>query len=460
MMMLNNQIKFTTNIVGFSKRFYSSTLSKKKILISGNDVVGLSLALFLKKKGISSEIVESNHSKLNDTGIILTHKNLQAYKDYVGENLLERIINNGNKLNGSGYFAKNGDAYGNLNFSKYSKSNDDITLLSTTESKLKEILTHECLKSLKDGEGIVTFKKSIFKIKKVHEENKENNSNNNDKNEIDNSNNIYLTFTNSTNKNYYDLIIGSMDPTEKNNIDPIREYVIEKNTPQFIEPSIYKQRIEQTYSFNTIVDCNFSLVPPLLITQFLKGKKLVSFLLPNKKVALTGTFTRETQITVEPSKYNQLVSSVFKQIEDVNVHSIVSLYDNQNELNLFKVPQTHLTNITHNSIVLIGNTADYLPHDNVFITSIGIEDANKLTQLLIENNNNNNNNNNTSNIQTLLSKFNDDRKIRLAKFMKFIKKDHNIIFNSGKVFFIIGKYYLKFHYFSKKQYNHFKDLLF
>ncbi|KAN0023312.1 hypothetical protein ACTFIU_011482 [Dictyostelium citrinum] len=455
-MVLNSQIKSSTNITQFGKRFYSSTFSKKKILISGNDVVGLSLALFLKKKGISSEVVESNHSKLDDTGIILTHKNLQAYRDYVGDGLVERISKNGNKLSGSGYFLKNGDPLGVLNFNKYSKSNGDIIALSTTESKLKEILSQECLKPFKDGEGVVSFKKSIFKIKKVHEENSNNNNNQIDiNNNNNNNNNIYLTFTNSSIKNYYDLIVGSMDPTEKNNIDPIREYVIEKNK-QFIEPSIYQNRIQQSYSFNTIVDCSFPLVPPILITQFLQGKKLVSFILPNKKVALTGTFTKETQINLEPSKFNQMVSNEFKQIEDVNVHSIVSLSDNQNELNLFKVPQTHLTNITHNSIVLIGNTADYLPHDNVFITSIGIEDANKLVHLLVDNNNNNN----TNNIQTLLNKFNNDRKVRLAKFMKSIKDDQNIIFRSSKVFFLIGKFYLKFHYFSKRQYNRFKGELF
>ncbi|KAM9955309.1 hypothetical protein ACTFIW_002367 [Dictyostelium discoideum] len=445
------QIKSSTKITQFGNRFYSSTFSKKKVLISGNDVVGLSLALFLKKKGISSEIVESTHTKIDDTGVVLTHKNLQTYKDYVGDSLVERITKNGNRLNSAGYFAKNGDTYGVLNFTKYSKLKDDITMLSTTESKLKEILTHECSKPFKEGEGVVSFKKSIFKIKKVHEENSNNNNNNN---ELDN---IYITFTNSTNKNYYDLIVGSMDPTEKNNVDPVREYVVEKNK-QFVEPSIYDNRTEQSYSFNTIVDCSFPLVPPLLITQFLKGKKLVSFILPNKKVALTGTFTRESQITTESSKYNQMVSNEFKQIEDVNVHSIVSLLDNQNELNLFKVPQTHLANITHNSIVLIGNTADYLPHDNVYITSIGIEDANKLAQLLIENNTTNNNNNN--NIQTLLSKFNNDRKVRLTKFMKAIKEDQKIILRSSKVFFLVGKLYLKFHYLSKRQYNRFKDLLF
>ncbi|KAN0029843.1 hypothetical protein ACTA71_007980 [Dictyostelium dimigraforme] len=458
MMILSNQIKSSSNILQFGKRFYSSTLSnKKKILISGNDVVGLTLALFLKKKGISSEVCESTHTKTDDTGIILTQKNLQSYKDYAGDNLVEKITNNGSRLNGSGYFAKNGDSFGNVNFTKYSKSKDDIIMLSTTESKLKEILANECLKPFKEGEGIISFKRNIFKIKKIHEEIKENDNDDNNNNiQINNgNNNIYLTFTSSTNKNYYDLIVGSMDPNEKNSNDPIRDYVVEKNSPQFIEPSIYQHRMEQTYSFNTIVDCTFPLVPPLLITQFFKSKKLVSFILPNKKVALTGTFTRESTITTEPSKYNQLVSGEFKQIEDVNVHSIVSLLDNQNELNLFKVPQNHLTNITHNSIVLIGNTADALPHDNVFITSIGIEDANRLVQLLVENNNNNN-----TNVQTLLGQFNNDRKIRLDKFMKSIKKDQKIIFRSSNIFFLIGKLFLKFHYLGRKQYNNFKNLLF
>ncbi|EGC32824.1 hypothetical protein DICPUDRAFT_17837, partial [Dictyostelium purpureum] len=440
----------SNKIISFINIRNYSTISKKKILICGNDIPGLSLALFLKKKGVSSEIVDSGNNSKNDTGIVLTNNCYNAFKNNGGGTVADELLNNSTQLNGIGYFSKYGQSYGFLNFLEYFKNiqPSNSIVFSSSESKIKEILTSQCIQSNR-GEGSVSFKKGL-KIKKISENEKQQQQTQ----QQEEGDGVFITFSNSHIKVHYDMVIGSSNCYESQ--DPVREYLSDKLEKSTIQDSLFGKESSMLRYFSTVINNTAELSPPIITTQFQREKKLTSFILPNNKIALSGSFLKkqlkQNEIDNNNTNFKNYVSGEFSIFEDLGAHNIVSLQDNQTELTLSTISDFTFKSYAHNSLCLIGDAADKLPQDNLFGTVIGIEDASKLVQIITKDEE-------YKSIPKQLQEFNKDRVTRMDQHMKVFMNDKRSIFDYHFLLLLLGKYYLKMVYSGKSQYKRLKNLI-
>ncbi|KAF2072638.1 hypothetical protein CYY_006040 [Polysphondylium violaceum] len=420
-------------------------LRDKKILINGSDIAGLSLGLFLKKKGISCDIVDTNSTitttttqmvqnsirkttsevKPNVGGVVVYNHVYDLLKKLgVYDQLLEKSL----QLEGSCFTERDGAAYGIFNFIKLKQEKNP---LSISEADMKDILLSECLK-FKPSEGIVSIKKST-KIKSIQQSPNSNNNNNN-------NNKVMITFSNSPVKVSYDALIGSANSIE--NVDTVRQYLFDKLDK---EPSFYKD----THYFSTIVKkCNQPDIP-MINTQFAYEKKLVTFPISSTQVAISGSFFKPR---LPPHNHKHLIFHEFYDMEDVNSHNIISFQDSATEnIALGKVDEQMLKSYSLDNICLIGDAADKLPYDNLLITSIAIEDANQLADSIGQST--------SSNLSESISKFDRQRQTRMTnKYLPIIKAEQSIIFRPDWLVYLFGKYYFKYFCSGKKQLKRLKSL--
>jgi len=419
-------------------------------LINGSDIAGLSLGLFLKKKGISCDIVDTNSTITTTTTSVKSSgvtKTTTEVKPNIGgvviynhvHDLLKKLgvydqtLEKSQQLEGSCYTERDGAAYGIFNFIKLKQEKNPFSI---SESELKDILIAECLKFNK-SEGTISIKKST-KIKSIHPTN----NNNNTKTTTTSNNKVMITFSNSSVKVSYDALIGSANSIE--NVDTVRQFLFDKLEKV---PNFYTD----THYFSTIIKkCNQPDIP-MINTQFAYEKKLVTFPLSSNHVAISGSFFKPR---LPPNNNKHLIFQEFYDMEDVNSHNVISFQDCAPEnIALAKVDDMILKSYALDNICLIGDAADRLPQDNLLVTSIALEDADQLADAISQST--------SPNLSESIAKFNRSRQTRMnTKYLPIMKTEQSIIFKPDWLVYLFGKYYFRYICSGKKQLKRLKSLFY
>ncbi|KYQ89896.1 hypothetical protein DLAC_08459 [Tieghemostelium lacteum] len=402
-------------IRAYSSNNNVSFIKDKKILINGSDVSGLSLALFLKKKGVSCEVVESNKATLgNQSGIILNRNSLQLYRETLGETLYEKLQSHSIPLSGNVISAIDGEIYKFQDYLSDKKSVENVETLplSMNEHSLKQLLLEECEKVVR-GEGIVKMLKG-FKLKSLQQSN--------DKPQQQ----VHVTFSNNSSLNIaYDLVIGSI-AQRQDTLDQVREFLIDSGKVPLVDKYIKSSEIgSNIVSFSTVVP-KTSTYPPIITTQSNYDCRLVSFLMPDNQISLRGSFRLPKQTLSKESDSKSLIFQQFNLFEDLNAHNIISFSDasHSDMIKLREYQPKSMENYYNGNICVIGDSADAFTLDTIYDTSVGIEDAKDLSECLL-------NVNNGTTISEKLMKYNESRKNRVDRKLKSFLNDEFSIFYLG-----------------------------
>ncbi|EGG17398.1 hypothetical protein DFA_08393 [Cavenderia fasciculata] len=419
----------------------------KKILIHGNDVGGVSLALFLKKKGISSELIEtkpiissaSSSSAIScytptfqslDRGYFISFSNASILKKYgVFDNIHRKGFNINNQLTVS----RDGDKYGSLAYEKCSPSDSPIRLPFTmTESALIESLLSECLQTPQLGEGTVRIRKQ--KIRSIEQQPQQQQNNNNKDGKA------LVSFMDTGSRIGYDLVVGA-DP-----FDYHHSHTVNANTPPNTTVSHIRQyilnRVPQTkesytlYQFSTIAN-RPPVFPAMVLRQFAKDKRMLAFPLPNERVAISGAFIRPPNTAQDPDNGRNKVYHTMCDFEDLGAHTVVALQDSAPEnMKLERFDPIRLKDFVSGNIALMGEAADKFTLGSIESYSAAIEDANELAEILSTSNPNQ--------IEQSLARYNQQRQTRLSTIANAILEQDTFTFKGGWKITMLGTLYLKY----------------
>ncbi|EFA85755.1 hypothetical protein PPL_00985 [Heterostelium album PN500] len=403
----------------------------KKILIHGSDVAGVSLALFLKKKGISSELVDTG-SRL-DRGILISANASKALKQ---NGVFESIYRKGKDVTSSIVTSKDGEIYGSCNFEKY----DPILPFALTEATFVETLLQECLSTPQSGEGSVKLRKGDQRLTLSLPKQQQQQQGQQQK--------IYVGYS-ETSKAAYDLVVGSEGYGQTSDLlstSPVRNYLLkDASVPQTT------QYAEQLYHFKTVIN-KPSLFPAIVHQQFATEKRLLTFPLPNDRLAISGSFKRPLNQIGEPENARNKIFNTFTDFEDIGAHTVISFLESAPEnLKLEKSDQHRLQSYISSTgnIVAISDAADKLASGSFESNFIGIEDAYRLSEMLSQS---------PESISQILESFNRDRQQRMKLILAAIDQQEKVVYKGGWQVRTLGKYYLKFYYSQRQQAKRLREL--
>eukprot|EP01132_Coremiostelium_polycephalum_P008581 gene8581-10559_t len=420
MIQSSSATRLLKNILKRNSLNYYCTVSKyseKKILIQGDDVAGLALALFLKRRGISSELYETTSPVSTDHGIYLTDKCQSILKKYKVDELKDT-----EKIRHSSLTTFRGAVVDHQKHEEQEKQNQKPTPISISNVNLKKQLIHEISNKFEKGQGKVKINRAGSKIKSVIQKSPELAS-------------ITIANINSAANPFYDLVIGastdvsvdSSSSADGNGTDPIRQCLIAKESEPF--PFQY-------HHFTTVIN-RPSVYPPVSFTSVAPERILVSYPLPNDKLAISGTFKKSLFTKFNPDKAENPKSSIIPEyvdFEDITPHLITNIIDTAPEqFQIYKSPSKRLKNYANGNICVIGDAADYFSLDYLKRTEIGLMDADHLAECLVE----------EDSIPKALDRFNREKKLRMVPILNSIDKAHNMLFNGNRQWLLFKNYFIK-----------------
>ncbi|GAM26596.1 hypothetical protein SAMD00019534_097710, partial [Acytostelium subglobosum LB1] len=397
----------------------------KKILIHGTDATGVSLALFLKRRGISSELVDTGSpSTRSDRGMIIGGNEIRALKQ---NGVFESIYRKSKDISSSVVASRDGDVYGQCQFEKCLPT----LPFALTESTYVETLLQECLSTPQSGEGIVKLRRGETKLTLQQPKNQQVSTTNNK---------IFVSYS-ETSKAAYDLVVGC-DPHSNSNdiqsVSPVRSYMLRDATPN----NIAEQYPEQLYHFRTVIN-RPQLFPSIAMQQFATEKRLLTFPLPNDRLAVSGSFKKPLQSSPVGDVPRNKIFQTFLDFEDIGAHIITEFLESAPEsLKLEKTESNRLVSYISSAgnVVVIGEAADRLAGGSFESNFIGIEDAYQLAELI---------SGSPTSVDQLMVLFNQQRQTRIKSILETINHQEHIVYKGGWQVRLFGKYYLR-RYFSQR----------
>eukprot|EP01112_Ceratiomyxa_fruticulosa_P016255 TRINITY_DN4881_c0_g1_i1.p1 TRINITY_DN4881_c0_g1~~TRINITY_DN4881_c0_g1_i1.p1 ORF type:complete len:470 (-),score=86.02 TRINITY_DN4881_c0_g1_i1:246-1610(-) len=345
----------TTNTV----KSLLNTHHTSKVLICGGGISGLSTALALKKKGISSEVLEHskdfNANHLEHRGAFVSITGGRALDDL---NLYEQVKKEGTPI--GYYYVTNskGQTYGKLDFNKEFMSRFRVQPLGISARSLHKILLKECQKPPSSTEGSVRFtqKTSVVSIEKSNSD-------------------LKVHFTGNRVPQSYSIVVGADGWNSK-----IRDL-------QF-DPFDGYQTLTQPSGFGVVhlvVNAPWGVDDESLLEMWGTGSRVCITPIGQNKLYVWGTFNSKMPIAM--SKSGLQPSTKFLEHFDDYKGYIPQIIDEltthgPGAVEVDYPRDVSVTKLVHANTVLVGSAAHAMAPNLHQSTGLSLEDAVELADCL------------------------------------------------------------------------------